>query len=83
MISEVISIPKSDRTFQNTVHRLADAQGELFNNTKELSFPYLVGTTKALRDAASEAKQRLEEYEIEYFQRADIYAALTELKEKV
>lgn len=82
-IEEIIKIPKEKRTFTNTCHHLADVQGELYNKSKAFIFPHLVGISKELRDAASEAKKLYEGYEIEYFQRKDIYEALVEFKSLV
>ncbi|KAG0046424.1 Thimet oligopeptidase [Gryganskiella cystojenkinii] len=72
---ELVSVPETQRTIENTLLKLQEAQSEAAAQQTRCTFPQMVHLIKDVRDAATEAKKSLQNAW------SDVYAVLCQLDE--
>eukprot|EP01116_Phalansterium_solitarium_P020301 TRINITY_DN5937_c0_g1_i1.p1 TRINITY_DN5937_c0_g1~~TRINITY_DN5937_c0_g1_i1.p1 ORF type:complete len:776 (+),score=281.64 TRINITY_DN5937_c0_g1_i1:314-2329(+) len=81
-LDDIAAIPTEQRTFENTIRALALEESELATLSSSLYFPSYVSSSKDVRDAANEATQALEAYDVEKDTREDLYQAVLGFKQR-
>ena len=75
-IAEIIAIPDSQRTFENTLGRLDAMSVELDNATSLTAFMQFVSTNAGERDSARATDEAVSNFGIELAKREDLYKAI-------
>ncbi|KAF8937947.1 hypothetical protein BGZ58_001878 [Dissophora ornata] len=72
---DLVAVPVAERTIENTLLRLQEAQSQAAAMQTQCTFPAMVHLNKEVRDAATDAKKSLQKAWSAY----DVYAILSEL----
>ncbi|KAF8959195.1 hypothetical protein BGZ46_001814 [Entomortierella lignicola] len=79
---DLVSIPAVDRTVENTLLKLQEAQSLAAAKQTQCTFPAMVHLDKDVRDAATEAKKSLQKAWSALFSRRDVYTILSQLDQE-
>jgi thimet oligopeptidase len=80
-IEKIVKIPKSKRTFQNTVEAFENALGEFHNRVETLEMAADFGVTEPVRNMGTELRKIVGKFKMGIFMRDDLYDALAEYKD--
>ncbi len=75
-VREIVAVPDSERTFDNTVGRIDDLFARLELDTNMLRFLAYVSTDAKERDAGDRAEKDAQDWVIDLYQREDLYRAV-------
>ncbi|KAF9357374.1 hypothetical protein BGX26_003809 [Mortierella sp. AD094] len=76
---DLVAVPEAERTIENTLLRLQEAQSQAAAKQTQCTFPAMVHLDKDVRDAATEAKKSLQTAWSALFSRRDVYEILRKL----
>ncbi|KAF0980890.1 hypothetical protein FDP41_012678 [Naegleria fowleri] len=79
----VANLPESERTFESVILPIAYDEAYCSIQENNLTFPSYVSPNKEVRDAGSNAEERLSEFTIEVLMREDVYRAVKYVHEKM
>ncbi|KAF9928494.1 hypothetical protein FBU30_002343 [Linnemannia zychae] len=78
-VDHLIAIPADQRTIDNTLLRLQEAQSQAAAMQTQCTFPSMVHLNKDVRDAATEAKKTMQKAWSALYSRRDVYGILRQL----
>ncbi|KAF9437455.1 hypothetical protein BGZ76_000661 [Entomortierella beljakovae] len=78
-IEEILAVPENERTIENTLFRLQEAQSVAAAMQTQCTFPSMVHLEKSVRDASTEAKKSLQNAWSALYSRRDVYKVLSQL----
>lgn len=81
-ISEILKIPSSERTFQNTVKAFENALAQLNETVTIPIFLGYVSPSQQIRNASLELQQKVSKYSVDIFTREDIFEAIKSYADK-
>ena len=81
MVNELVSIPKADKTFENTMLPLARFESEFSTLKNNIEFIRYVSPDKARRDQSVALEEKYVAFSTKMYMRVDFYEALTEFRD--
>ncbi|GAA5954703.1 hypothetical protein JCM3765_003862 [Sporobolomyces pararoseus] len=79
LLTTIVSLPKSERTFETVVRPLALRMGEMDRELEpSLFMQYVASNDKELREASVQADKELNEWSLKSLMRLDVYEALVD-----
>ncbi|KAF9112868.1 hypothetical protein BGX27_002669 [Mortierella sp. AM989] len=73
---DLVAVPETERTIENTLIKLQEAQSKAAAKQTQCTFPAMVHLDKDVRNAATEAKKSLQKAWSALFSRRDVFAIL-------